>query len=112
MTAKVDVDRGVVLSPAIDKAGHVFYNHPITGSKIEGFEIPFYKETLELIDEMAKLAPTIKYVGWDIAITYRGPVLVEANPLPGSQITQMPYPGGKKEGCMTKINEALNYKIW
>jgi hypothetical protein len=24
----------------------------------------------------------------------------------------MPYPGGKKEGCLPKINEALNYKIW
>ena len=111
MTAKVDVDSGLVLSPAIDKAGNVFYKHPVTSSKIEGFRIPFYKETMELIESMAKLVPTIKYVGWDIAITDNGPVLVEANPLPGSQITQMPYPGGKKEGCMPKINEALNYKM-
>lgn len=111
MTAKVDVDSGLVLSPAIDKAGNIFYKHPVTDSKIEGFKIPFYKETLELIESMAKLVPTIRYVGWDIAITDGGPVLVEANPLPGSQITQMPYPGGKKEGCMPKINEALNYKM-
>jgi len=64
-----------------------------------------------MIAEMTKMVPTLRYVGWDISITPKGPVLVEANPLPGSQITQMPYPNGKKEGCMPKINEALNYKI-
>lgn len=111
MTAKVDADTGIVLSPAIDKAGNVYYKHPVTKTQIEGFKIPYYKEALDLIAEMAKLVPTIRYVGWDIAITDRGPVLVEANPLPGSQITQMPYPGGKKEGCLPKINAALNYKI-
>ena len=111
MTAKVDVETGIVLSPAIDKAGNVYYNHPVTKAKIEGFKIPYYEEALKLIAEMTKLVPTIRYIGWDIAITENGPVLVEANPLPGSQITQMPYPGGKKEGCLPKINEALNYKI-
>ncbi len=111
MTAKVDVESGIVLSPAIDKAGNVYYSHPVTKTKIEGFKIPYYKEALDLIADMAKLVPTIRYVGWDIAITESGPVLVEANPLPGSQITQMPYPGGKKEGCLPKINAALNYKI-
>jgi len=111
MTAKVDVDSGIVLSPAIDKAGHVYYHHPVTKAKIEGFKFPFYEETLSMIDEMTKKVPTIKYIGWDISITDKGPVLVEANPLPGSQITQMPYPSGKKEGCLPKINTALNYKI-
>lgn len=111
MTAKVDVDSGLVLSPAIDKAGNVYYKHPKTKEQIEGFKIPFYNESLKMIAEMVKKVPTIRYVGWDIAITDRGPVLVEANPLPGSQITQMPYPGGKKEGCLPKINEALKYKM-
>ncbi len=111
MTAKVDVDSGIVLSPAIDKAGNIYYQHPVTKAKIEGFKFPFYKETLLMIDEMTKKVPTIRYIGWDISITDKGPVLVEANPLPGSQITQMPYPGGKKEGCLPKINAALDYKM-
>ena len=111
MTAKVDPEKGIVLSPAIDKVGNIYYNHPKTKTKIEGFKIPFYEETLKMIAEMTKMVPTLRYVGWDISITPKGPVLVEANPLPGSQITQMPYPNGKKEGCMPKINEALNYKM-
>lgn len=111
MTAKVDVDNGVVLSPAVDKAGNIYYNHPQTKAKIAGFKFPFYEETLLMIAEMSKKVPTIRYIGWDISITDEGPVLVEANPLPGSQITQMPYPGGKKEGCLPKINAALNYKV-
>lgn len=110
MTAKVDVDTGVVLSPAIDKKGDLYYEHPVSKAKIQGFKIPYYEETLKMIDEMAAKVPTIRYVGWDISITDKGPVLVEANPLPGSQITQMPYPGGKKEGCLPKITEAMNYK--
>ena len=111
MTAKVDVDTGVVLSPAIDKKGNLYYKHPISKEKIQGFKIPYYNETLKMISEMATCVPTIRYVGWDIAITDKGPVLVEANPLPGTQITQMPYPGEKKCGCLPKIEEALNYKI-
>jgi len=111
MTARVDVDKGIVIGPGIDKVGNIFTKHPVTKTKIVDFEFPFYKETLKLIEEMTKIVPTIRYIGWDIAITAKGPVLIEANPLPGSQITQMPYPGYKKEGCLPKINKALKGEI-
>lgn len=107
MTARIDVDSGKVIGPAIDKIGKIYYAHPVTKKKIIDFQIPYYKETLKMIKEMVKITPTIRYVGWDIAITNDGPVLIEANPLPGSQITQMPYPNYKKEGCLPKIKEAI-----
>ncbi len=110
MTAKVNVDKGIVLSPAVDKKENIYYKHPVSKQEIVGFKFPYYKETIKMINKMSLLVPTIKYIGWDIAITNNGPVLIEANPLPGSQITQMPYPNGKKEGCLPKIKEALAYR--
>lgn len=107
MTARVDIDSGLVIGPAIDKKGKAYYSHPVTKKRIVDFKIPYYKEALKMIEQMVKVIPTVRYVGWDIAITNDGPVLIEANPLPGSQITQMPYPGYKKEGCLPRIKEAV-----
>jgi hypothetical protein len=30
-----------------------------------------------MIDEMTKKVPTIRYIGWELSITDKGPVLVE-----------------------------------
>ncbi len=54
-------------------------NHPITRIDILGFEIPFWKETLEMVKEAALLHPQNKSIGWDIVITEKGPGFIEGN---------------------------------
>ncbi len=44
-----------------------------------GYGMPYWHKTIELVNEMAHLIPTLRYVGWDIAITEAGPELIEAN---------------------------------
>lgn len=53
--------------------------HPDTGCTIPGFRLPYWEETLRLFclaQKELKEAPTL---GWDIAITDDGPLIVEAN---------------------------------
>lgn len=79
---------GIIRKPAVDKKGNIYESHPYTNTKIVDFEIPLFKEAIEYVKTMAISIPEVGYVGWDIAITERGPVVVEANPFPGHDIYQ------------------------
>ena len=76
-------ESGKVYVPAIDEEGNVFEVHPISKKKIVGFEIPKYKEVVDFVKELALVVPKVRYVGWDIAITDDGPVVVEGNNFSG-----------------------------
>ncbi len=83
----IDKD-GVIRRPAVDKKGNIYTNHPFTNTNIVGFEIPLFDEAIKYVITMATKIPEVGYVGWDIAITENGPVVVEANPFPGHDIYQ------------------------
>src|SRR5690606_13230805 len=72
-------DDGVALYPGVDKQSHIYRTHPVTGTAIQGFQVPHYPEIVSMIAEAAKRLPTVPYVGWDIAVTPEGPALIEAN---------------------------------
>lgn len=76
-------ENGKVYVPAIDEEGNVFEVHPISKKKIVGFEIPKYKEVIDFVKELGMVIPKVRYVGWDIAITDDGPVVVEGNNFSG-----------------------------
>ena len=81
-------DKGIITKPAIDKKGNVFEKHPVTNTEIVGFVIPYFKESIKMVKEAAKVIPEVGLVGWDIAITEKGPVMIEGNQLPGYDIYQ------------------------
>lgn len=62
--------------------------HPVTGAEITGRPIPFWHEALALaLSTHAQLgSPYI--IGWDIAVTGRGAVILEANKSPDVEIEQ------------------------
>ena len=49
-----------------------------------------FKEAVELVKEAAKVIPEVAYVGWDVAVTENGPLIIEGNHFPGHDILQMP----------------------
>lgn len=80
--------KGIIEKEAIDKKGNVYYEHPYTKTKIVGFKIPLFNEVLNFAKELAMVTPEIRYTGWDIAITEKGPVVIEGNPFPGHDLYQ------------------------
>ncbi len=89
MVAGVDLETGTVVTNGFTIDGVSFSVHPETGTVFKGFKIPFFKEALDMVEEAGH--KVVGYTGWDVAITENGPVLIEANIMPGNRILQMPY---------------------
>lgn len=81
-------ENGVIKTNAVSKDGEVFKEHPQTHTKFIGFKIPEYKKTLKLINEVALVEKHIRYVAWDVAISEKGPLIIEANHIPGYDLYQ------------------------
>lgn len=54
-------------------------SHPLTGTVFKDFDIPYFNEAKELVIKAASLSPGLRLVGWDVAISDKGPVLIEGN---------------------------------
>lgn len=53
--------------------------HPDSNLKIPGYTIPFWKESLELALTAHSHLPYLRHIGWDIAISSDGPLIIELN---------------------------------
>jgi len=74
---------GKVLFPAVDVQDHVFESHPMTGQPIVGFQVPLFREAEALVCQAAAVTPSLRYIGWDVAIAKDGPLIIEGNEFPG-----------------------------
>jgi len=86
--------------------GNVFYKHPDTKYNFSNFKIPFFKEACSLVCETAAFIP-IKMLGWDIAITDKEPVLIEANDNFSLFVADIAYRGYLKHPLIKEINKKL-----
>ncbi len=81
----VDKEKGILDKYALQgmiHGGQKITHHPDTNVEFSGFEIPFFEEVKEFCLELTKQLPN-RLIGWDIAITPNGPVVLEGNPRPG-----------------------------
>lgn len=53
--------------------------HPRTGVRLDGFEIPLWKEACSLARQAALRFLPLRTIGWDVAITSSAPILIEGN---------------------------------
>src|SRR5690606_26567083 len=82
LAAEIDIASGKVISGGIRKRSScdVYHHiHPITKKAILGFQLPFWPEILAAVKKAALIFPQVKSVGWDIAVTENGPLIIEGN---------------------------------
>ncbi len=62
----------------IDNGGGIFFRHPDTGIIFDNLQIPHYSQVKKIVTQAASLFK-FPLLGWDVAITSNGPVIIEAN---------------------------------
>ena len=80
---EVDLNTGIVDSRGWRINGESDYlYHPGTDICMMGMKIPFWDKVLNICEDAASLIPQVSFIGWDVAITQNGPILIEGNNTP------------------------------
>jgi len=75
-------------------------NHPDTNEPIEGVEIPYWDQVLQIAKDVAGLFPNALLLGFDIAITPDGPTIIETNADPHLILMQIAHQKGAMDDEM------------
>jgi hypothetical protein len=76
----VDTASGALLPGAAKGTDQVFTIHPLSQLRAVGFALPGFREAVALaVDAHGKAFPHFPTVGWDLALTDDGPMIVEMN---------------------------------
>jgi len=111
MYAPVNSEGIITHGAFCDKEGFCHDIHPTSGTKFVGFEIPYFKDAVELVKKAALEVPGMRYIGWDVAITESGPVLVEGNNFPSYDMVQNYRHRDNDEGIKAKFEEVMGIKL-
>jgi hypothetical protein len=106
LAAAVAPDSGTVSGPAVSTSllgVQRFSEHPESGAQIEGLQLPHWPEVRDLVHAATSILPSARCVGWDVAITPSGPVLLEGNHNWGKILWQLPI----DRGLRSEVEEML-----
>jgi len=81
IAATIDPNTGIIGDGAIrpEFGGTRHSSHPDSGITFKGEGVPDWDKMVQLVFKAARMTPFIRTVGWDVAATPNGPVIVEAN---------------------------------
>lgn len=98
IACSIDPLTGIINGPGIsfDITKSDYFVHPVSGQKLIGFTIPFWKEVINMCEAAALLHTENRSIGWDVAIKDEGPLLIEGNHDWGARLWQMPVKKGLK----------------
>lgn len=83
----IDINTGVLQAAStIDYTRYP--KHPDTGCQIEGVQIPMWEEAKAMVEELAMKFDHLQLIGWDLALTDKGWVIVEINSSPGIPVVK------------------------
>ncbi len=87
--------------------GKQIHQHPNSNFKFDGFKIPYFKEARDIVIKAREFIPN-RLIGWDVAITPNGPVIIESNARPHLQMSNIVSGGLLKNKHVKKALEELN----
>ena len=106
----VALDKNGYAFAASNEAGEHFDVHPDTGKQILGRKAPCWEDAVEFVKRLALVVPSVRYVGWDIALTDHGWILIEGNDKGMFVGIQKPTHKGFRPG-LEKILSEMNIKL-
>lgn len=78
--AAIDPQTGKIISKGFDKRGNCYDKHPDSNKSYLGAQIPMWNELLEFVEKLHKSMPKKhKYIAFDLALSTKGWVVIEAN---------------------------------
>ena len=108
ISAAID-DNGFIFT-ACDESGNIYDTHPDSKEQIVGIRVPFWEEAKRLVEILAGIIPSVRYVGWDLALTDNGWVMIEGNDKGMFVGIQKPRQKGFRPE-MNKILSELNMRL-
>lgn len=107
LTCPVDWETGVIKYQGYALFDKYYEVHPNTGHQLAGYHLPMVPEAIEMCFAAARSLPQVAYVGWDVGLTEKGPVLIEGNPFPGHDLLQMPPHAPDKIGVLPHFRKYI-----
>ena len=98
----IDLQTGIIKTVGMTHSKNRFVKHPDTHTIIPGFTIPFWEDCIRLVESASSLIRDVSLIGWDLAITAEGPIIIEANDHPGLEVVQTREIGGLKKTILSK----------
>lgn len=80
--------------------------HPVSGARFEGIQLPHWDDLHGLVQEAHALFPEFGVIGWDVAMTPDGPMIVEANDNPYHVLYQLAVDRGARNSELLPRFEA------
>lgn len=100
-------ENGKICSRVVDDVANTYEYHPMAKIKFSTVKVPYVKEAFDMALKAALLVPEVRYVGWDIAFTPDGPVIMEGNEYPSYGLVQYYLFNDEHVGHLAKISEIL-----
>ena len=98
IAATIDIETGIVISPAVSQNNEKYYIHPHTKKVILGLQIPQWYKAVECVKAAHSRITDLRYIGWDVVICQNGSIsLLEANTCSGVGLQQHPLCRGVKD---------------
>ena len=98
----IDMETGKLTGNGIDKKLNE-HECSATGIRYDGYQVPFWEEIKKLCLDAALVNDQIHFVGWDVAVTPNGPLLIEGNRGSGFDLPQVLAKRGLKDMVDTLI---------
>jgi hypothetical protein len=101
VAAPINEQTGIIEGPGVysDITKDPETIHPVSGLSIVGFQVPYWRECLDLAKKAALKHPQNRSIGWDIVVTENGPGLIEGNHDWCKLVWQLPV----NQGLKTKL---------
>ena len=103
----IDMQTGKLTGTGIDKKLNE-HECSATGIRYDGYPVPYWEEIKQLVLNAALVNDQIHFIGWDVAVTPDGPLLIEGNRGSGFDLPQVMAKRGLKDmldKLMTDVEE-------